>query len=171
MRLFFQTICRTGIFMICAQAVVHFRAQESYEKYLKLLVSAMVLVQLFLPLGSLLSGIGAEGTLKRLESFRESLEQSMEEAQRKAEETDRLLERMTLEEVQRRMEEQAAREGQAAGEEQGKAEGEAAQKEPGDPEEIPAKPQGLQTEDVAVELEDIEIEVAPVEPISGSGAQ
>ena len=49
--LLFQAICRVGIFMICAQAIVHFRPKEAYEKYLKLLVSAMVLVQLFLPLG------------------------------------------------------------------------------------------------------------------------
>lgn len=152
-RLFFQTICRTGIFMICAQAIVHFRPQESYEKYLKLLVSAMVLVQLFLPLGSLLTGIGGEEAARRLESFRRSLEQSMEEAQMRAEETDRLLERMTLEEVRRRMEERAAEEGQAAGEGQGSAGGE----------EMPEGQEGT--------LDDIKVEVTPVEPILGSGAQ
>lgn len=27
--LFFQTICRVGIFMICAQAMIHFRPQEA----------------------------------------------------------------------------------------------------------------------------------------------
>ncbi len=41
----FQAICRVGIFMICAQAIVHFRPQEAYEKYLKLLISVMVLVR------------------------------------------------------------------------------------------------------------------------------
>lgn len=94
--------------MICAQAIVHFRPQESYEKYLKLLVSVMVLVQLFLPLGSFLAGVGGEDARGQLESFRESLEQSMEEARQQAEETDALLEQMTLEEVRRRMEEQVA---------------------------------------------------------------
>ena len=34
----FQAICRVGMFMICAQAIVHFRPNEAYEKYLKLLV-------------------------------------------------------------------------------------------------------------------------------------
>ncbi|MCH5338071.1 MAG: stage III sporulation protein AF [Acetatifactor sp.] len=104
----FQAICRTGIFMICAQAIVHFRPQESYEKYLKLLVSVMVLVQLFFPLGSFLAGVGGEDVRGQLENFRESLEQSMEEARQQAEETDALLEQMTLEEVRRRMEEQIA---------------------------------------------------------------
>ncbi|MDE6926541.1 MAG: hypothetical protein K2P59_15025, partial [Acetatifactor sp.] len=57
----FQTICRIGIFMICAQTVIHFRPQESYEKYLKLLVSAMVLIQMFLPVSRLLfHGDGGE---------------------------------------------------------------------------------------------------------------
>ena len=94
--------------MICAQAIVQFRPQESYEKYLKLLVSVMVLVQLFLPLGSFLAGVGGEDARGQLESFRESLEQSMEEARQQAEETDALLEQMTLEEVRKRMEEQVA---------------------------------------------------------------
>lgn len=94
--------------MICAQAIVHFRPQESYEKYLKLLVSVMVLVQLFFPLGSFLAGVGGEDVRGQLENFRESLEQSMEEARQQAEETDALLEQMTLEEVRRRMEEQIA---------------------------------------------------------------
>lgn len=94
--------------MICAQAIVHFRPQESYEKYLKLLVSVMVLVQLFLPLGSFLAGVSGEDARGQLESFRESLEQSMEKARQQAEETDALLEQMTLEEVRRRMEEQVA---------------------------------------------------------------
>lgn len=151
MDLLFQTICRTGIFMICAQAVVHFRPQESYEKYLKLLVSVMVLIQLLLPLGGLLTGIGGEGAVKRLESFRESLEQSMEEAQRRAEETDRLLEQMTLEEVRRRMEAQAA-----AGEQDLAPSGDG------------GTGQGkVQEAGESADPERITVEVAPIEPVLG----
>lgn len=102
----FQAICRTGIFMICAQAIVQFRPHESYEKYLKLLVSVMVLVQLFLPIGRLFTGSGRMEAEGLLSSFREHLEQGMEEARRQAEETDALLQQMTLEEVRRRVEEQ-----------------------------------------------------------------
>lgn len=102
----FQTICRVGIFMICAQAIIHFRPRETYEKYLKLLVSVMILIQLFLPVGSLLMGGGMEQTLEGLELFRIRLEQELEAAAQEAAAADELLERMTLEEVRRRMEEQ-----------------------------------------------------------------
>lgn len=105
----FQTICRIGIFMICAQAIIHFRPRETYEKYLKLLVSAMILIQLFLPVGSFLLGGGMEQTLKRLELLRTQLEQEMDSAAREAADTDKLLEQMTLEEVRKRVEEQERR--------------------------------------------------------------
>lgn len=104
----FQAICRTGIFMICAQAIVQFRPNESYEKYLKLLVSVMILIQLFLPIRNLLKGVDGADADALLNSFRQSLEQEMADARRQAEEADALLEQMTLEEVRRRMEEQSA---------------------------------------------------------------
>lgn len=101
-----QTICRIGIFMICAQAIVHFRPRETYEKYLKLLVSVMILIQLFLPVGGFLLGGGMEQTLEGLELFQAQLEQEMENAAREADAAEKLLEQMTLEEVRKRMEEQ-----------------------------------------------------------------
>lgn len=103
---FFQAICRMGIFMICAQAILHFRPQEAYEKYLKLLVSVMVLIQLFMPLGSFLLGGGGQEAADLLEQFKQELEQGMETARESAEEADEMLQQMTLEEVRRRMEEQ-----------------------------------------------------------------
>ncbi|MDE7354891.1 MAG: stage III sporulation protein AF [Acetatifactor sp.] len=102
----FQAICRVGIFMVCAQALVHFRPKEAYEKYLKLLVSVMILIQLFLPIGSLLLGGGRQDAARQLEAFGRELEQELEKAQESAFQTDSLLEQMTLEEVRRRMEEQ-----------------------------------------------------------------
>lgn len=97
--------------MICAQALVHFRPKEVYEKYLKLLVSVMVLIQLFLPIGSLLLGGGRQDTARQLEAFGRELEQEFEKAQESASQTDSLLEQMTLEEVRRRMEEQGMESG------------------------------------------------------------
>ncbi len=108
--IFFQAICRVGIFMICAQAMIHFRPQEAYEKYLKLLVSVMVLIQLFLPVGSFLLGGGGQEAKDMLEQFRQELGQSMADAQKKAEEADAVLEQMTLEELRKRLEEQSAEE-------------------------------------------------------------
>ena len=145
----FQAICRTGIFMICAQAIVHFRPQESYEKYLKLLVSAMILLQLFLPLGSFLAGIGGDAAMGQLDSFRKSLEQSMEEAREHAEETDALLEKMTLEEVRRRMETQTAQDSQDAERDLAEQSFEA----------DPPRQSGHQTEGISVEIQDISEEI------------
>lgn len=103
---FFQAICRVGIFMICAQAILHFRPQEVYEKYLKLLVSIMVLIQLFLPIGGLLVGGDTGAAAQALEEFKREMEQSLREAEENAASAEAILERMTLEEVRNRVEEQ-----------------------------------------------------------------
>lgn len=111
----FQAICRVGIFMICAQAVVHFRPKETYEKYLKLLVSVMVLIQIFLPIGGILLGKGGQDAADRLEQFRRELERDMQEAYEHAAGADALLEQMTLEEIRNRLEaEQAQESGEAS---------------------------------------------------------
>ena len=114
---FFQIVCRLGIFMVCARLLIHFRAKESYEKYLKLLVSVMILIQLFLPLGNFLSAEKKEAGLKELEGIRQEFEAELERAQLQAQEADRMLEQMTLEELQRRVEEE--REKAQAGKEEG----------------------------------------------------
>lgn len=156
----FQTICRTGIFMICAQAIVQFRPQESYEKYLKLLVGVMILVQLFLPIERLFTGSDRTEADALLASFRENLEQGMEEVRRQAEETDALLQQMTLEEVRRRMEEQEAASGIMEDEEAAKVEDtEEAAKEEG--EKAVSGAGGEPTEGR------ITVEVEPIEPILG----
>ena len=100
----FQTVCRVGIFMICAQAIVHFRPQESYEKYLKLLVSIMVLIQLFLPVGEFFWGEGKKQAAEALVSFGEELERSMQEAEESAGDMEQKLQQMTLEEIRRQAE-------------------------------------------------------------------
>ncbi len=103
-----QTICQIGIFMICAQAVVHFRPQAAYEKYLKLLVSAMVLIQLFLPVSRFLFRGDGGDLEQKTQAFLEGLEEEMSAAERRAYETDALLEQMSLEEIRRRVEEAAS---------------------------------------------------------------
>lgn len=112
---FFQTICRVGIFMICAQAIVHFRPNESYEKYLKLLMSIMVLIQLLVPIGSFFLKGGSVKTAEILEQFERELEEGMREAEKSAQEADRLLRQMTLEEVRRSAEESAGGENGGTG--------------------------------------------------------
>lgn len=104
MNLFFKSICQLGIFMICAQAIVHFRPNGSYEKYLKMLVSVMILVQVFLPITKLFSFGTKQGIEESIAGFEAQIEKSMDEAVKSAARTDALLGSMSLEEVRNRME-------------------------------------------------------------------
>ena len=52
------------IFLICAQSLIHFRGGGAYGKYLRLLVSIMLLVQLMEPFGLML-GILENGEIER----------------------------------------------------------------------------------------------------------
>ena len=141
----FQSICRMGIFMICAQAVIHFRPKEAYEKYLRLLVSVMVLIQVFLPVGRFFLGDGKRQALDALGQLGRELEQSMRQAHDDAAATDEVLEKMTLEEVRKLLEEQEEEQG-------GEGEGQAGQN--------PMSGEG------EIRLEDVEpVVIDPVEPI------
>lgn len=75
----FQTIRQIGIFMICAQAILHFKPSVKYEKYLKLLISVMVLVQLLLPFLKVFSWEEEDLFYTRMETIREEMEKEMAE--------------------------------------------------------------------------------------------
>ncbi len=75
-----NSIRQIGVFMICAQALIYFKPKGSYEKYLKLLVSAMILVQLLSPVATLLSGKEAQSLEERIGFYSNSFEQGMNEA-------------------------------------------------------------------------------------------
>jgi len=82
----------------------------------------MVLIQLFLPVSRFLFHEGGEELAMKSQAFLEGLEADMSAAERKAYETDALLEQMTLEEIRRRVEEaqaaQNAEEGTDPGEDE-----------------------------------------------------
>jgi len=59
-----ENIKTIGVFLICAQMLIHFRPSGIYVKYLRLLVSIMILVQLLEPFGNLL-GLLEKGELQR----------------------------------------------------------------------------------------------------------
>lgn len=99
--------------MICVRAIIHFRPNEAYEKYLRLLAGIMIMIQLFLPVGRLILGKNGQGAAEVLQQFRGELERGMEEAAESAAAADALLEQMTLEEIQRRLEEQKLQENAA----------------------------------------------------------
>lgn len=144
---FFQAICRVGIFMICAQALLHFRAQETYEKYLKMLVSIMILIQLFISVGVFFMGGKGDETAEALRQFKQDMEAGIQAAEETAAAADAILEQMTLEEVRSRMEEQAAEQAEEQTEEQ--------------------EDHGTMTQNSGRE----NIEVEPIEPVSiGTGS-
>lgn len=50
-------IKRIGIFMIAAQAVIHFAPDQKYGKYMKLIVSIMILLQFLTPVYGIFTGL------------------------------------------------------------------------------------------------------------------
>lgn len=74
-----STICRVGIFIICAQTIIHFRPKPVFEKYLKLLLGVMILVQLLLPLQSFLQKMDGGEFLERVFDFQKNVELHFEE--------------------------------------------------------------------------------------------
>lgn len=114
---FIQIIKRVGIFMVCAQMLLHFKPSESYGKYIRLLMSVMVLAQLIAPVMEIF-GRGSEVSFEeRILFYDEVLHQSMTEADRTGAQAQALLEKMTLEEVKLRinnLDEEAKAEGAEA---------------------------------------------------------
>ena len=79
-----KTIFQIGIFLICAQAIVHFRPKAYYEKYLKMLVSIMILMQLFLAVGGIFSEAGKAKLQESMQRFTENLNEGMRQASENA---------------------------------------------------------------------------------------
>lgn len=99
-----EIVKQVGIFMICAQMILHFKPAESYGKYIRLLMSTMVLVQLIVPVFGLLKEKGQEAFGDRVFFYDEVLEDNMENISRTGAMAEEMLERMTLEEVRSRLE-------------------------------------------------------------------
>lgn len=99
-----EIVKQVGVFIICAQMILHFKPAESYGKYLRLLMSTMVLVQLVVPVFGLLKGNVQETFVDRVSFYREELEDNMEKISLTGALAEDILERMTLEEVKKRLE-------------------------------------------------------------------
>lgn len=114
---FFGAICRVGIFVICAQTITHFRPKSSYEKYLKLLVSVMILVQIVQPVTALFGGEGETDLESRVWQIWEEVKKSADASAESAARSEQILEQMTLAEVERLLSESRAAEEKQAEEE------------------------------------------------------
>lgn len=98
-----QIIRQVGIFMLCAQAILHFKPTENYGKYIRLLISIMVLVQLIVPVLEIFGGSGREAFLGRVAFYDEALEVSLEEVNITSVMAEKMLEDMTMEEIKTRI--------------------------------------------------------------------
>ena len=74
MQWLYRVIGQAGIFLICAQTVVHFRPKESYDKYLKLLLSVMLLLQLLQPVLTMLGGGDGWNAEEQVTGFMQELQ-------------------------------------------------------------------------------------------------
>ncbi len=96
-----QITKQTGIFIVCAQMILHFKAAECYEKYIRLLISIMVLAQVIVAVSAVFGKGGGIVFDGRLEYYQRLLAESMEEAD--MEKLEAILEKMTMAEVQARV--------------------------------------------------------------------
>lgn len=93
-----QVLKQTGIFMVCAQMLLHFKPSEVYGKYIRLLMSIMVLALLIGPIMEFF-GQGSSSLEERAAYYDEILSEESEEARQTGAKAQALLEKMTLEEV------------------------------------------------------------------------
>lgn len=88
MQWLYRLIGQAGIFLICAQTVVHFRPKESYDKYLKLLLSVMLLLQLLQPVLTAFGGDSTWNAEEQVAAFTEELQTVLKIASEQAEQTE-----------------------------------------------------------------------------------
>lgn len=106
----FEVIKQVGIFMICAQMLLHFKASENYGKYIRLLMSMMVLIQLAVPLSGLLRGRTGENLAQGLTRYETLLTEQRGEINASCIQAEQLLEELTLEEIKTRINNQKTEE-------------------------------------------------------------
>ena len=87
MQWLYRMIGQVGIFLICAQTVVHFRPKESYDKYLKLLLSVMLLLQLLQPVLTAFGGGEDWNAQEQVAGFTEELQTVLTKASEQAEQS------------------------------------------------------------------------------------
>lgn len=76
----YEIMKRASIFVILAQTIVRFRPGESYEKYLKMLVSVMTMAVMVLPILALFKENLTDRFEKELRGFELRMEDTLSEA-------------------------------------------------------------------------------------------
>lgn len=53
---FLEFIKRMGVFLLCAECILHFAPGNSYQKYIRALIGLMILMQFMVPIRAILTG-------------------------------------------------------------------------------------------------------------------
>ncbi|NLL76775.1 MAG: stage III sporulation protein AF [Clostridiales bacterium] len=99
---FLEFMKSIGIFIICAQSILHFVAEKSYERYVKIIVGIMILAQFIVPVRAVLLGTDNGEIWEAVTEFQEEMETAMEntevtyEKSEKTEVTDVLQEEIKM---------------------------------------------------------------------------
>lgn len=104
MNMLLKKIGQVAIFLICAQTLLHFRAKDSYEKYIKLLINMMLLILLAEPLLNLLSIGEATGVMDKIQGYEKTLEAVLEKGLMDEEEMEDFLLDIMTQKVEQGME-------------------------------------------------------------------
>ena len=94
-----REIGRVAVFIICAQTLLHFRAKESYEKYIKLLISMMVLMLFLKPFFSGKFGTESDFLEQMIAKHEKELEENVFSMEMNQEKVEEIVMSMSLEAV------------------------------------------------------------------------
>ena len=76
---FLEFIKRMGIFLICAESILYFSPGSSYQKYIRVLIGFMLLMQFMIPVKAILSGQDKAAIENQVNEFRWQLERAANE--------------------------------------------------------------------------------------------
>lgn len=86
-----KEIGQVASFLICAGMLLHFRAKESYEKYIRLIVSMMVLLLLIQPLWGIMNGEKSDNLMWLIKSYEAKMDTSLLSLQPEEQEMEEIL--------------------------------------------------------------------------------
>lgn len=93
-------IGQLAVFLICAQTLIHFRPKDSYEKYIKLLVSMMLLILLVEPVMELFGKGNTGDFMEQAALYEQSLEGILDSPQLETAQIEEILENLVGQKVE-----------------------------------------------------------------------
>lgn len=96
---FAEKIGQLAVFLICARTLLYFRANDSYEKYVKLLINMILLVLLSEPLDAVFHSNMKEQLWDRMKVYEEKLQEWMEDNRMESDEMEETLQHITNRQV------------------------------------------------------------------------